>query len=158
MVDAAREDLTPRLVLDTGALIALERDDPRAFEQLREAAKRGYLTVVPTSVVMEAIEGTTRADRLLQVLKAIRKELPLEPAVSHYVAALRRKAIRDSGITTISNTDAIVVLETLAVPGSAILTDDRLDILALLEAAGAKGRVPVLSVSPASAKATRHRK
>ena len=68
--------------------------------------------------------------------------------MSHEVIPLRRKAARDSGITTISETDAIVVLEALAVPGSAALTDDREDLLALIAAAGASGRVPVLTVSP----------
>ncbi len=132
----------PRLVLDTGALIALERNDPRAFEQLRTASRAGYLVVVPTLVVMEALAGARDAQRLLQVLKAIDKELPLTPDVSHQVAGLRRKA--GAG----SDADAVVVLEALSVPGSAILTDDRQDIQALLAAAGSQGRVPVLTVSP----------
>lgn len=140
--------MTPRLVLDTGALVALERGDARAFQQLKVAADRGFLIVVPTSVVMEALSGSQSPQRVFQVLKAIKKELPLEPAVSHEVVPLRRKAVRDSGIETIGETDAIVVLEALAVPGSAILTDDREDVLALIAAAGAAGRVPVLTVSP----------
>lgn len=140
--------MTPRLVLDTGALIALEHGDARAFLQLKVAADRGFVVVVPTSVVLEALAGSQNPQRIFQVLKAIKKELPLAPAVSHEVIPLRRKAERDSGITTISETDAIVVLEALAVPGSAVLTDDREDLLALIAAAGASGRVPVLTVSP----------
>lgn len=140
--------VTPRLVLDTGALIALERGDPRAFEQLKVASERGFSVVVPTIVVLEAMSGTHQPQRLFQVLKAIKKELPLEPQISHEVAPLRRKAERDSGRAPISDTDTIVVLEALAVPGS-VLTDDRQDILALIDAAGATGQVPVLTVSPA---------
>lgn len=140
--------MTPRLVLDTGALVALEHGDARAFQQLKVAADRGFLVVVPTNVVMEALSGSGNPQRIFQILKAIKRELPLEPSVSHEVVPLRRKAERDSGITTISETDAIVVIEALAVPGSAVLTDDRDDILALIAAAGAAGRVPVLSVSP----------
>lgn len=155
MVDTARERLTPRLVVDTGGLVALERNDPRAFEQLRTAALRGYLTAVPTNVVMEAIAGSRNPARLNQVLKAIRVELSLEPTVSHQAAGLRRKAISESGNATISDTDAIVVVEALSVPGSAILTDDREDVLALLAAAGARGRIPVLTVSPVRGKASR---
>lgn len=45
-------------------------------------------------------------------------------------------------------TDAVVVLEALKAAGGAILADDRGDIFALLDAAGARGRVPVLTVSP----------
>jgi hypothetical protein len=147
MVDPARPQLTPRLVIDTGGLIGLERNEPRAYEHIRTAAQRGYLSVVPTNVVMEAIAGSRNPARLLEVLKAIRKELALEPAVSHQVPGLRARAIADGGRSTISNTDAIVVLEALVVPGSAILTDDREDVLALLAAAGATGRVPALTVS-----------
>ena len=45
-----------------------------------------------------------------------------------------------------SDTDAVVVLEALGVPGSAILTGDPDDIHALLEVSGSAGRVPVLRV------------
>ncbi len=149
--------MTPRLVLDTGALIALEHGDARAFEQLKVAADRGFLAVIPTSVVMEALAGSQNPQRIFQVLKAIKRELPLEPAVSHEVTPLRRKAERDSGIAAISETDTIVVLEALAVPGSAVLTDDRNDVLALIAAAGAAGRVPVLTVSPVRRQSSRVR-
>ena len=104
--------------------------------------------MVPTSVVMEALSGSQGPQRVFQVLKEIKNELPLEPAVSHEVVPLRRKAVRDSGIETIGETDTIVVLEALPVPGSAILSDHREDVLALIAAAGAAGRVPVLTVSP----------
>ena len=136
----SRPALTRRLILDTGALIALERGEARAFERLRRITRRGYLVVVPTVVVMEAIGGARNSQRLLQVLKIIGNELPLAPAISHQAPGLRRRA----GVG--SDTDAIVVLEALAVAGSAILTDDRDDILALLAAAGAQGRVPVFWV------------
>ena len=135
-------------MLDTGALVALERGDARAFQQSKVAADRGFLVVVPTSVVMEALSGSQGPQRVFQVLKEIKNELPLEPAVSHEVVPLRRKAVRDSGIETIGETDTIVVLEALPVPGSAILSDHREDVLALIAAAGAAGRVPVLTVSP----------
>jgi len=137
-----RPGLKPRLVLDTGALIALERNDRRAFEHLKAASERGFLVVIPTTVVMEAFAQARSVERLNQVLKAINKELDLTPAVSHHVAALRHKAQMGS------DADAIVVLEALAVPGSAILTDDRRDIEALIAAAGAHGQIPILSVSP----------
>jgi hypothetical protein len=141
---APRPALRARLILDTGALIALERGERGAFEQLRVMGRRGYLAVVPTMVVMEAIAGTRNSQRLLQVLKVIGNELPLAPAISHQVPGLRRRA----GVG--SDADAIVVLEALTIPGSAILTDDREDILALLAAAGAQGVVPVFWISPAS--------
>jgi len=136
-----RRALRPRLVLDTGAIIGLERRDYRAVRQIRAAAKRGLLIVVPTTVVMEAYAGARSPARLNQVLKAIDVELPLVPAISHQVHVLLRRA------GTGSETDAIVVLEAIEVPGSAVLTDDPDDIHALMEAAGVHGRIPVLTVT-----------
>lgn len=135
-----RPSLSPRLVLDTGALVALERGDERAFEHLVTAARRGFLVVVPTLVVMEALRGARAPQRLSQILKRLDAELPLVPEISHLVQGLRMRA------GTGSDTDAVVVLEALAVPGSAILTGDPADIHALLEAAGSHGHVPVLRV------------
>lgn len=132
--------LRPRLVLDTGALIALERDDRRAYEQLVTAARRGHLVVVPILVVMEAQRAARDRVRLERVLARIDQQLPLLPATGRQVAALRSAA----GVE--SDTDVVVVLEALAVPGSRILTGDARDILAILDAAGAVGRVPVLRV------------
>jgi predicted nucleic acid-binding protein len=132
--------LIPRLVLDTGALIALERGDPRARAQLAAATRRGYAVVVPVLVLMEALEHARPPERLNQVLAALDAELALAPAVARQVAGLKRRA----GVT--SDADAIVVLEALAVPGSAILTGDPDDIHALLDASGSAGHVPVLRV------------
>src|SRR3990172_923493 len=108
---------------------------------MRPAAKRGLLIVVPTTVVMEAFAGARSPARLNQVLKAIDVELPLVPAISHQVHVLLRRA------GTGSETDAIVVLEAIQVPPSAVLTDDPDDIHALIEAAGVHGRIPVLTVT-----------
>jgi predicted nucleic acid-binding protein len=132
--------LTPRLVLDTGALIALERGDPRARAQLGAASRRGYAIVVPVLVVMEALEHARSPARLNRVLAALDAELPLLPATAREVAGLKGRA----GVA--SGTDAVVVLEALAIPGSAILTGDPDDIHALLEVSGSAGRVPVLRV------------
>lgn len=132
--------LTPRLVLDTGALIALERGDARARAQLGAASRRGYAIVVPVLVVMEALEHARSPVRLNQVLAALDAELPLLPATARQVAGFKSRA------RVASDTDAVVVLEALAVPGSAILTGDPDDIHALLEVSGSAGRVPVLRV------------
>jgi predicted nucleic acid-binding protein len=132
--------LTPRLVLDTGALIALERADPRVRGHLAAAVQRGYAVVVPVLAVMEALEHARSPARLNQVLAALDAELPLAPAIAHQVAGLKARARVDS------DTDAVVVLEALAVPGSAILTGDPDDIHALLAASGSVAWVPVLKL------------
>jgi predicted nucleic acid-binding protein len=132
--------LTPRLVLDTGALIALERGDLRVRAHLAAAGRRGYLIVVPVLVVMEALEHTRSAARLNQVLATLDAELPLMPGIARQVAGLKARA----GVR--SDADAVVVLEALAVPGSAILTGDPDDIYALLGVSGSGGHVPVLKL------------
>jgi len=132
--------LTPRLVLDTGVLIALERGDPRVRGHLASAARRGYLVVVPVLVVMEALEHTRSPARLNQILATLDAELPLLPDIAHQVAGLKARAKVES------DADAVVVLEALAVPGSAILTGDPEDIHALLGVFGSGGHVPVLKL------------
>jgi hypothetical protein len=104
------------------------------------AAQRGYLVVVPTLVVIEALEGARAPAVVERILRKLDSEIPLLPAISHQVPGLRRR----SGTGSI--TDAVVVLEALAVPGSMILTGDPADIHRLLEEAGAHGRVPVLRI------------
>jgi hypothetical protein len=76
----------------------------------------------------------------MHLLSEVEVELPLLPAAGHTAVGLRVAAGRGS------DADACVVLEALAVPGSAILTGDVEDIAALLAAAGATGTVPVLRV------------
>jgi len=132
-----RQPVTPRFVLDTGVLIGLERNDPRARQLVADAASRG-LVVVPVLVAMEALFGARSLGRVTRVLAAIDAELPLLPDAGHRAVGLRVTA------GTGSNADACVVLEALEVPGSAILTGDLGDIKALLAAAGEPGRVPVI--------------
>ncbi len=132
--------VAPRLVLDTGALIALERGDARAYQHLLTASQRGLLIVVPTLVVLEALDGARAPAVVERIVKKIDVELSLLPAMTRQVAGLKRS----SGVE--STTGIVVVLEALAVPGSMILTSDPVDIHRILEAAGSRGRVPVLRV------------
>ena len=71
--------LRPRLVLDTGALIALERDDRRTNEHLVVAARRGFLIVVPVLVAMEAERAARDPRRMAVLLGRIDALLPLLP-------------------------------------------------------------------------------
>jgi hypothetical protein len=132
--------ITPRLVLDTGGLLALERNDARAFAQLTEASRRGYLVVVPAFVILEAYAGTANMARLNQVMKAIDMELALTPAVARKIPAVRKRAGVDS------DADVHVVLEALDVTGSHILTSDPKDIFAVVAACDADGRVQVHTI------------
>ncbi len=98
------------------------------------------MAVVPVLCAMEALFGARSTARIMHVLSVIEIELPLLPPLGHTAVGLRVAAGRGS------DADACVVLEALAVPGSAILTGDVEDIRALLVAAGAAGTVPVLGI------------
>ena len=129
--------LTPRLVIDTSGLIALERNDRRAFAHLAAAARRGYLVVVPALVILEAYAGAHSTDRLNQILKAIDMEIALPPEIARRIPASRKRAGVDS------DADVEVVLEAIEVPGSHILTGDPKDIFAVIAACDAEGTIPV---------------
>lgn len=55
-------------VLDTGALIALERFDQALWQRLKEARRRGGNIVVPAGVVAEAWRGGPRSAPLTRLL------------------------------------------------------------------------------------------
>jgi predicted nucleic acid-binding protein len=135
-----RPHLTNSIVLDTGALIALERGDRRVRHHIVNAGENGFKAVVPILVVMEALAGARDHARLNRLLAVIDDELPLLVPMGRQIPGLRARA------TQASDADASVVLEALARPGSVIMTGDARDIGALLEAAGAAGRVPILRV------------
>lgn len=56
------------VTLDTGALIAIERGDPRLQALLREAAAAGADLAVPAGVVAQARRGSKRQARLARFL------------------------------------------------------------------------------------------
>ena len=58
------------LTLDTGALLASERGDPRMRALLRRAAEHGVDVHVPAGVVAQAWRGGARQARLARLLNA----------------------------------------------------------------------------------------
>jgi predicted nucleic acid-binding protein len=108
------------ITLDTGAVIAFERERRPIIAFLTNAWRGGTAIHVPTVVVAEAWRGGSRSARVGRLLSACRVDPLLEP-----VARLAGEAIaRVRGATTI---DAIVVASA-SVNGSAILTADNDDL------------------------------
>ncbi len=64
--------MTDRLVLDAGALIALERNDRRMWARLDAAADASLDVVVPTGALAQVWRGTANQARLSQALKKTR--------------------------------------------------------------------------------------
>lgn len=58
------------LVLDTGALIAVERYDRSMWAILTEARERGTVTVVPATVLAQAWRGGPRSAPIARLLEA----------------------------------------------------------------------------------------
>ena len=111
------------MTLDSGALIAFERQDRRVIAHLKEALQRGIEITVPAVVVAEAWRGGPRAARLATLLSACVIE-PLHESLAR-VAGEAMGAIENSTVV-----DA-VVMASAALRGDRVLTTDYNDMTRL---------------------------
>ena len=58
------------LTLDSGALIAFERQDRRTLTHVKLAQQLGYELTVPTPVIVEVWRGGSRSARIASLLDA----------------------------------------------------------------------------------------
>ena len=115
------------LVLDTGALLALERNDRQMWVRLKGAQDDDELPLTHAGIVGQAWRGGPRQARLAQALDGI-ETVPLDEA-------LGRRAGRLLGETGLADViDAAIVL--LSNDGDDIVTSDHDDIAQLASAAG----------------------
>ncbi len=119
--------MTERLILDTGALIALERNDRHMWARLAAAADATLDVVVPAGALAQAWRGTPRQARLGQALGATRTG-PFD-SIARACGELCRAARTSDPI------DAGVVLNATGAV-SMIVTSDEGDIRRLVEALG----------------------
>lgn len=108
------------VTLDSGALIAFERNDRRAIAHLKEAQQRGLELTVPTVVVAEAWRGGARSARIGALLKACVVE-PLQEELARR-AGEAVGAVKDAGVI-----DAIVMCSA-AQRADRVLTSDAGDL------------------------------
>jgi len=113
------------LILDSGAVIALSRQEPRARAFLQRAVELGAWVEVPVVVVAETTRGTSRDAAVNRVLKAVAAVPDMPEAVGRTAGALLGKA-PGSGVA-----DALVVAHAIEVGGGLILTSDRRDVALL---------------------------
>jgi hypothetical protein len=117
--------VTDRLVLDAGALIALERNDRPMWARLEAASDAALDVVVPVGALAQVWRGTPRQARLSQALAKTRAgEFD---AIARAAGELCRAARSSDPI------DASVVLNA-AGASSVILTSDPTDIRRLIRA------------------------
>lgn len=120
------------LILDSGALIAIERGDRRIGAALREAARHGVDAVTSCACVAETWRDPARQARLTRALSGI-LEHPLDPPAARRCGRL----LASAGTSNIA--DAAIAL--LAGPTDVVLTSDPGDIQHLIGATGSTARV-----------------
>jgi predicted nucleic acid-binding protein len=111
--------MTPRVVLDTGALIALERGQQRMRKIHRLAIESGFRVAVPTPVIAEWWRAGRREKERLKILRT----LVLDPPDGH-VARLAGASIGSTGAGVV---DAIV-MACASLRGDTVYTSDMPDL------------------------------
>jgi len=111
-----------RLILDSGAVIALSRGEQKARAYLARALELGAPVEVPVVVVAETLRGSPRDAPVDRVLEAV-------GAVPEAREAHGRTAGRLLGAARSSDTaDALVVAQAIEAGGAQILTGDPDDL------------------------------
>jgi hypothetical protein len=117
------------LILDAGALVAIDRDDRDVHKKIRDAQRLGVPVRTNAMVIAQAWRNGSRQAQLAHVLRGV----DVEPIT-------REQGERAGELLGATRTkdpiDASVVL--LAQPGDQILTSDLGDLRLLTEAAGNK--------------------
>lgn len=111
-----------RLILDSGAVIALARGDVRARAFLARAVELKALVEVPVVVVAETVRGGPRDAAVNRVLKAV-GTIPDAREMHGRIAGGLLGAARST-----ATIDALVVAHAVAAGGAHILTGDREDL------------------------------
>ena len=120
------------IVLDTGALVALERDDRAMWTRLREAVRADIPVVVPVGALAQAWRGGPRQARLARAVA------DLEPASFDDVALAAGELCGKAGTADV--VDASVALVATRSGVTHLYTSDSEDLRRLLRAAGRKDR------------------
>ncbi len=115
-----------RLILDAGALIAIDRNDPTAVLSLRTARDRRIAVVAPSPVVAQVWRNGRTQANLARALRGVEVLAPDEAAARRCGELLAATSTRDV-------VDGFVVA--VARRGDVILTSDPDDITALIKAA-----------------------
>lgn len=123
MARRRREGRAPqRLILDSGAVIALSRGEQRARAFLARALELGAPVEVPVVVVAETIRGDPKDAPVHRVLKAV-GSVP-DTREAHGRTAGRLLGTADSTATV----DALVVAQAVEAGGAQVLTGDPDDL------------------------------
>lgn len=111
-----------RLILDSGAVIALSRNDGRARAALAAAWEAGVEVSIPAVVVAETVRGSAKDAPVNRVIKAVGEVTVVDERAARSAGALL-------GATRSSSTvDAMVVASAVELGGGVVLTGDPDDL------------------------------
>ncbi|OWY62186.1 hypothetical protein B7486_59795 [cyanobacterium TDX16] len=111
-----------RLILDSGAIIALARDDDRARAVLASAWEAGIDVVIPAVVLAETVRGNERDAAVNRVIKAVDDVREVDASIGRLAGALLGESASKETL------DALVVAVALAAGGGVVLTSDPADL------------------------------
>ena len=115
-----------RLILDSGAVIALAARDATARQFVDRAIRMGTLVVVPAVVIAETTRGGPRDAPVNRVLKTVDEITPVTEAT----ARLAGRLLAAAGLPN-ATIDALVVAEAALADAAILLTGDLKDLSAL---------------------------
>jgi predicted nucleic acid-binding protein len=111
-----------RLILDSGAVIALSRGDARARAFVARALELGAMVEIPVVVVAETTRGGPRDAAVNRVLEAV-GSIPEARELHGRIAGRLLAAARST-----ESIDALVVAQAVAARGAHVLTGDAEDV------------------------------
>jgi predicted nucleic acid-binding protein len=116
-----------RLILDSGAVVALARRDPVARAYIERALNQGDLVVIPAVVIAETTRGGPQDAPVNQVIKAVNEVTAVTEATARQAGRLLGKSSR-RGMTV----DALVAAAAVSLRPAVVLTGDPRDMAELL--------------------------
>jgi predicted nucleic acid-binding protein len=114
-----------RLILDSGAVIALSRNDTRARAALAAAWEAGVEVSIPSLVVAETVRGSAKDAPVNRVIRSVGEVTAADETTGRVAGALLGAATSDSTV------DAVIVASAIDLGGGVILTGDPTDLEAL---------------------------
>lgn len=120
-----------RLILDSGAIIALAAGDALMRAHLRVARSEGVLVLVPALVIAETIRGADSDAPVNRALKLVGEVTPITETIARLAGRLLRRAGRTRSQHTPPTLDALIVAVAILRGGGTLLTGDPGDLLTL---------------------------
>ena len=124
-----------RLILDSGAIIALARDEATTRAYVALALRDGAPVIVPAPVITETTRGTNADAAVNRVLRQVLGAAGAAAPIDERVARLAGRLLRRLGDTYTGHApptiDALIVAVAAARGGGTLLTSDPDDLNAL---------------------------